>query len=232
MASQVSIEMLESLRQVCDAGARVTQAQITGWHQAWRDAVSPSPSDEELLVLVNEHGQPFSPRLMAQRWLCHLLGLRHQAVHILLTWHSPGAGPMLVCQVRSLNKQDFPGHIDMSVGGHVKGQDELYDTALTEMSQELGLTPHDLVQAELSPVGGYACCIERPDLAYYDLEYRTVYVGQVKDLEPVHFHDREVDGMYLCPVDQAEALLQQTILPVANGLRLSLPCCLAHFKRD
>jgi hypothetical protein len=83
MTSMVPSRRLGILRTVCDAGARVTSGQIDAWHDEWLDAVSPTPADQESLVLVNEHGQPFSPLVRAPRWLCHLLGLRHQAVHIL-----------------------------------------------------------------------------------------------------------------------------------------------------
>lgn len=218
----------ESLRHACGAGASITQTQIDTWALEWFDTVRPNASNQETLMLVDAQGDSFSPELKAPRWLCHLLGLRHRAVHIVLVWHSPKAGPMLLCQVRSFVKRDFPGHIDISVGGHVKGDDDLYATALTEMREELGLTANDLVDASLQPVGAYDCAIERSDLGFFDREYRIVYMGQVTDVDSIHFQDKEVDGLYLCPLSQAKALLNQSVLPVANGLTWTLPLCLDY----
>lgn len=230
MQSESWRDQVDVARQAIHAGRNVSPEDALQWTAAWLGWVKPRGQETEELRLVDNTGQGLQPEVLAPRWLCHLLGLRHACSHVILRWDSPHLGSVLVCQVRSWDKPDFPGHVDVSVGGHVVGAAGTAATAEIEMQQELGLSRDDLVEGALDTVGGYACDITEPQRHFYDAEWRDVYVGRLKTLESVRFVDGEVTAVTLCPVSQARQLLAQEALPVANGLTGSLPLCLDYWE--
>ncbi|MFC1765258.1 NUDIX domain-containing protein [Planctomycetota bacterium] len=207
-------------------GARVTPSQLVELAGQWQSRIPNSAQETETLVLVDDTGCAYEPELCAPRWLCHLLALRHVAVHVLLLWESPRLGPVFICQMRSWTKKDFPGHVDISVGGHAIGATAPAESALIEMQEELGLGPDDLQTPGLQRIGGYECFISVDDKQFYDVEWREVYLGRVNNIDRLRFIDGEVAGVYLCPLQHARGLLKQNSMSVANGLRMSLPLCL------
>ena len=225
-------QVLARDRALCRRGP-VTQARIDDLAGQWLARLGPPDpaAEREALVLVDAGGRPAEPRCLAPRWLCHLLGLRHPCVHVMIWWSSPGLGPVIVCQVRSWTKRDFPGHLDISVGGHRVGDAAPYASALREMREELGLTEADLVGGEMAPAGTYECTVQDERTGFFDVEWRHVFVARVRDLSAVRFEDGEVGGLYLCPVAGATALLTQDRLAVADGLKFSLPLCLDYLSQ-
>ena len=228
MASDWTAE-LASLRAAFDKGANISQDRIDELSAIWIERIRPVAKETELLVLVDDHGRPFLPVRKAPRWLCHLLSLRHKAVHVLLEWNSPRLGRVFICQVRSWTKADYPGFVDISVGGHRVGDLESRQAALIEMQEEIGVSASDLV-ADLTLVGGYDCLNEAVRRVFHDAEWRDVYIAQVRSLDAVRFTDGEVVGIYLCPQAEARNLLAQDRIPIANGLRLSLPIYLKYLE--
>jgi len=165
--------------------------------------------------------------LTAPRWLCHLLGLRHRCAHVALSWLSPELGKTFILQVRSWSKADSPGHIDISVGGHVKGSGSTEETAYKEMEEEFGIARGDLKDGRLYSVGVYESYNERKQQNFHNAEWREVFVGELatENLGKIRFKDSEVVGLHLCPASQARDLLDQKKLPIASALALSLPRC-------
>ena len=175
----------------------------------------------ELVAVVDSEGH--SSDLIAPRWLCHLLGLRHRVVHILLVWQSAGMGRVFVFQVRHWNKDDLPGHVDISAGGHVTHSDNQnppFDTAYREMEEELGIKADSLTKP-LIYCGGYLNYVERPVENLYDAEWCDVFVGTVSNtgFSQIHFADEEVVGLYLCPENEVENLITQTRIPMAGAIQ-------------
>jgi len=221
-------EELALQRQTLEAGKLLSQAKIDALVETWLPRIAPPVREKEVFLLVDDQGHPLTPALHAPRWICHLLALRHRAAHVQLHWESPRLGPTFILQVRSWDKMDFPGHIDLSIGGHVVGDRTSLEAAEIEMDEELGLSRVDLTDSKLHSLGGYNCLNQVPDKAFYDREWRDVYCGEINSLQTIAFKDEEVVGIYLCPVSQARDLLAQKILPVAHGLVKSLPLCLDH----
>jgi isopentenyldiphosphate isomerase len=220
------LEEWAALRADLNKGEDASQPQLDELAAAWIDRVRPAGKETEPLVLADCRGRVLQPVRQAPRWLCHLLALRHRCAHVLLWWDSPKLGRVFVCQVRSWHKIDYPGFVDISVGGHVVGQRDPRQAAFAEMHEEIGVAADDLVGGDLTFVSGYDCYHESHKRPFYDAEWRDVYVGQVRSLDAVGFTDGEVVGIYLCPHTGARDLLAQEKIPVANGLRLSLPVCL------
>lgn len=188
------------------------------------------PHDKiEPLPLLNSQGQHLGTT--APRWICHLLGLRHRCAHILLIWNSPALGDVAVLQIRDWSKDDSPGYVDISVGGHMTSTevDSAQDAPFTEMLEETGLAPSDL-EGPLQYLGGYPFDEARPDETLYNSEWREVYIGRLKQdsFTKVCFPDGEVAAVVLVPLSTAWKLLRQNTIPMASALINSLPRCLEH----
>jgi 8-oxo-dGTP pyrophosphatase MutT (NUDIX family) len=210
---------------------RLEQAEITHLATIWRARLSPRVAEEELFDLCDDRGM--ATGVTAPRWLCHLLGLRHRAVHVIL--RSPQN--LLVLQVRSPNKADWPDHIDTSVGGHVRAGETYLDAGLAEIEQELGLPAHNLeawlVGGKLEPVGTpyerYDCQPATPPFRNH--QFNQIYAGHLTPdgLARIRFHDGEVSALYLCTEVEAERLLAAGTR-IAPGLAHSLPRYLAWYN--
>ena len=186
------------------------------------------PAEEEPFDVCDPYAQPTG--VTAPRWLCHLLGLRHRATHILL--RSPQ--DLLVLQVRSPTKADWPDHIDTSVGGHVRAGQSFLEAGLAEMEEELGLPAQRLatflVGGTLEKVGApYERYDLRPGvLPFRNRQVNQIFAGQLtpQGLAAIHFRDGEVSALYLCSDGEAQRLVEEG-LRVAPGLIHSFPRYLA-----
>ncbi len=221
---------VQKLRDLLAHGEGVEQSQldaVTAELTPQKSSLRPKDKDE-LLPLFDANGKTLDT--FAPRWICHVLALRHRCAHVLLIWRSQAMGNTLVLQIRSWDKDDSPGRLDISVGGHMTATDkEAEDAALAEMLQETNLTIDDIEKRTLHPVGGYSFDEDpRPVENFYNSEWRDVYVGYVKHdrLERIKFPDGEVAGVMLVPLKDARQLLQQQILPMASALTQSLPVCI------
>ncbi len=221
---------IQELRDSLAYGEGVEQSQldaVTAELTPQKSSLRPKDKNE-LLPLFDKNGKALGTS--APRWICHVLALRHRCAHVLLIWRNQVMGDTLVLQIRSWNKDDSPGCLDISVGGHMTAiNKEAEDVALAEMLQETNLTIDDLEEHTLQYVGGYPFDeVPRLNENFYNSEWRDVYVGCVKHdrFERTKFLDGEVAGIMLLPLKDAQQLLQQQILPMASALTQSLPVCL------
>lgn len=228
-----TFEELKKLRLRLHHGEKIIQSELDEIVKTWRkykDVLRPHEKDE-LFPLVDTKGN--FTALIAPRWICHLLSLRHKSTHVLLQWQSPRLGRVFVLQVRSWTKSDSPGRLDISVGGHITGDDPSMSLESTyrEMEEELGITRANLKGGELLYQKGYESYDENEDNNFYNCEWRDVYVGEITtcEFDRIRFNDNEVVGLYLCPEPEARNLLKQSIIPLASALKCSLPLCLSHF---
>lgn len=172
---------------------------------------------EEWFDLVCNNGQQTG--IKAPRWLCHLVGLKHLAAHIALYFSAQDAS-ILILQVRSWTKSDSPGHLDISVGGHVRSGNTLLQTALLEMKEEIGFDAQDMVEEDLKKTSKYSAYNSSGEW-FHNNEWCEVFTGEVKpdSISKLQFVDGEVVGMYLCPKSELTALLEQDTFPIAPALR-------------
>lgn len=87
---------------------------------------------EEFFDVVNGHDEPVG---RATRREVHARGLRHRAVHVLV---SDKAGRVFL-QKRSMKKDTSPGRWDSSSSGHVDAGEDYDVAAVRELGEELGL---------------------------------------------------------------------------------------------
>jgi isopentenyldiphosphate isomerase len=176
----------------------------------------------ELLNWVNSAG--LMTDVKGPRWLFHLLGLRHKTSHILLHFNSPALLKVLVLQVRSWSKFDEPGHLDVSVSGHVTEDFTAEESAYREMQEEIGLKKEDLRSA-LQWQFSYENFVSSPEINFYNLEWHEVYTAEINisTLARINFNDNEVVALYLHPFSQVKNLLTQKSIKLASGLKNTLP---------
>jgi isopentenyldiphosphate isomerase len=222
------IDQLHEHRMQFSNSESVMQSEIDSGTEVWsprRDQLCRS-GKSELLHVVDCNGVPTG--VTAQRWLCHLLGIRHRCVNVLLRWRSQRMGTVLVLQVRSWAKLESPGHVDISVGGHVVGNHQPEETARVEMHEELGITMSDLVGQRLDWRGAYESPAEADSRnVFLNREWRDVYVAELLPdrFDRLQFLDGEVVGLYLTRESEAEQLLNQRTIPFASALKYSLTMC-------
>jgi 16S rRNA (adenine1518-N6/adenine1519-N6)-dimethyltransferase len=87
---------------------------------------------DELFFVVDENNQPIDP---LPRKLVHGHGVWHRVAHI---WIINDENKIL-CQQRSLTKENNPGLWEGFFGGHIGPNEEYADAAQRELEEELGI---------------------------------------------------------------------------------------------
>ncbi|MCD6290624.1 MAG: NUDIX domain-containing protein [Anaerolineae bacterium] len=216
---------LETDRARAAQGSAISQTMVDEWTHIWAERLG-RPSTDERFDVCDETGQPTG--IIAPRWLCHLLGLRHRAVHVLL--QAPNG--LFVLQVRSHDKADWPGLIDVSVGGHLRAGQDYESAARREMEEELGITPTMLAPPGLVPIGQpQPGCDEDPrQPLLLNRQFNQLYIARLaaSGLDTIRFQDGEVCALYLCNAREVERLVSSN--SCAPGLTHSW--MLYQAKRD
>lgn len=86
----------------------------------------------ELLYVVDEYDVAIPPR---PRHETHALGLWHRTAHIWII----NDKKQLICQKRSINKDQYPGLWEPFVGGHIGPGDDYFAGAVKEVIEETGI---------------------------------------------------------------------------------------------
>lgn len=158
------------------------------------------------------------PVLMAARWLCHLVGLRHGTVEIFI---DPPGGELkgfTLVQVRGMDKLEAPGAFDIPCAGHISGADSVEVSLGKELGEELNLTLDSL--ADLRLLGRYNSYNESTERGLVNNEYRVLYRATLKPdaVRRIRFTDGEVAGLSVFAVKELRALVQKFPERVASGL--------------
>lgn len=191
------------------------------------------PNDgAEPLLIVDKNGE--SLNIEAPRWMCHLLGLKHKAVHLLLYSRNDVMDLVFILQVRSFTKFEYPGHLDISVGGHVVGRESSHRTVLKEMEEELGIPLGLLLNSNFHHINSYMVEDIKPEMNLYNYEQRELYIAEIdsKSISAINFKDNEVVGLYLCTLNSVKDLLDHSTLPLTHALKESLPKCLNFLANE
>jgi 8-oxo-dGTP pyrophosphatase MutT (NUDIX family) len=189
-----------------------------------------SVSATEPFVLLRDDAA--GEALVGPRWWFHLLGLRHGAVHIVLT--TPQG--FFVAQRRSFAKDSSPGALDVAVSGHIGLNDPL-TAAWREMAEEVGLERADLVAETLHPFFDHDIAIlthAEANPPYLDREHHWLYTAIISaaGLAHLRFRDGEVTALLLAGPREVARLHARCLagqqqqageLDIASGLFLTLP---------
>jgi 8-oxo-dGTP pyrophosphatase MutT (NUDIX family) len=160
---------------------------------------------------------PDCSSLLVARWLAHVAGFRHRAVHLFLD--HPTRKEYTFVQLRSFDKCGYPGCFDIPVGGHIKDSVPVETSLAEELHEELGFDlARDVDGLALVGTYDYADATNRAEVR--DMEHRTLYVGTLREeaLGRAHFTDGEVAALCLFSVHEIQLLLRRHPEQTASGL--------------
>lgn len=142
----------------------------------------------ELFDILNEDGSKTG--IVKERGVAHREGALHGTVHIWIVRENEKSGYDILLQKRSNNKDSHPGCYDISSAGHISAGDEIMESALRELWEELGLS----VQPEQLELFG------------------TTHVKFEKTFYGKRFRDNEIssDFIYRQPVEIDKLNLQES----------------------
>lgn len=142
----------------------------------------------ELFDILNEDGSKTG--IVKERGVAHREGALHGTVHIWIVRENEKSGYDILLQKRSNNKDSHPGCYDISSAGHISAGDEIMESALRELWEELGLS----VQPEQLELFG------------------TTHIKFEKTFYGKRFRDNEIssDFVYRQPVEIDKLNLQES----------------------
>lgn len=128
----------------------------------------------EIFDVCDEIGAPTGA--VVERTKAHEKGICHRTAHIWVVRKKSNTYQVLM-QKRAMNKDSFPGRFDTSSAGHIKAGDEPVESALRELSEELGISA---VKDDLSFAGKLRIQYEKEfhNKIFKDNEVAFVYVYQ------------------------------------------------------
>lgn len=142
----------------------------------------------ELLDVLDADGNPTG--LVRERGLVHKRGDFHRTSHIWIARRRQAGGFDFLLQKRSREKESFPGCFDTSSAGHVPAGSGFLESAVRELSEELGIACRE---DELSFLG------------FYEEQYSGTFFGK-----PFLNHELGAVYVYTEPVDEHGLSLQES----------------------
>lgn len=144
----------------------------------------------EFFDVVDLYGNPTGE--IVERTYAHTHAIRHRTAHIWIIRHNLGRIQILL-QKRSAEKDSFPGKYDTSSAGHIAAGHEPLESALRELSEELGIEARE---DQLTFAGTFDISFEEKfhEKMFRDNEIAFVYVydGPV-DIEELTLQSEEVE---------------------------------------
>ena len=167
----------------------------------WRESVFKM----ECFDIVDENGQPTGKTV--SRDAAHRDGIRHRTAHVWIVRKSD-AGCDILLQKRSMEKDSYPGFYDTSSAGHIPAGDEPLQSALRELSEELGITAEP---EQLAFAGVFRIRYEKQfnGRLFRDNEITTVFVyTQPVDITTLVLQKSEVDEVLWFDLDEVWSAIQ------------------------
>lgn len=176
----------------------------------------------EYFDIVDENGQPTG--IVEERSIVHAKGLAHRAVHMWIYRIHKGTLQLLL-QKRSSTKDSHPSCYDMSSAGHVSAGDDFYESALRELTEELGVNAQTLYELFPYPVS-YTKVFH--DKTFIEKEYNMVYalkldweeasfILQEEEVELVKWFDASA-VLELAKSDGAHCLIFDEVMKVIDWI--------------
>lgn len=153
----------------------------------------------EIFDIVDENGRPTGKTV--ERTTAHREGIRHRTAHIWVIRQRNGIYECLL-QKRSLCKDSFPGQYDTSSAGHIHAGDEIVDSAIRELEEELGIKAE---QEDLKSAGSFVIKVDKVFHAeeFHDREIAFVFVyDKDVDIKDLHLQKEEVDEVRWFSVEE------------------------------
>lgn len=142
----------------------------------------------EMFDVIDENGTPTG--LIKERGVVHREGALHATSHIWIARENAKSGYDILLQKRSADKDSHPGCYDISSAGHIGAGDTSLNSALRELSEELGITaaPEHLKE--------------------FGVQYKN-FEGEFYG-KPFRDSQRSILYLYTEPVDESALILQES----------------------
>jgi isopentenyldiphosphate isomerase len=164
----------------------------------------------ELIDIVDEFGNPTGE--IVERSIAHKDGIRHRTAHVWIARKVEEKWKVLL-QKRAMTKDSFPGRYDTSSAGHIQAGNEPLESAIRELSEELGI----LAEPEQLEFAG------------------TFHIQYEKEFHNKMFKDNEIAFVYvyLENVDIEKVIVQEEELDCVEWFDLeeTYKECIAHNKK-
>ncbi len=146
---------------------------------------------DELIDILDSEGNFTGSSLMKSE--AHKKGLFHPTVHI---WFYNKNVEILI-QQRAASKETHPLLWDVSVAGHIGAGEDFVQSAIREISEEIGL---DVLEKDLKKVGVFKSEKKIRD-DFMDCEFHHTYICELKiSLEFLKKQESEVKALALIPL--------------------------------
>lgn len=157
---------------------------------------------DELIDVLDAQGNYTGKSVMKSE--AHRNGVFHPSIHV---WLYTQKGEILI-QKRSKNKDTHPGLWDVSVAGHIGAGEDIVNSAIREVKEEIGL---DITKKELYKIGVFKySCQHHKDLL--DREFHHTFLCELKiPLTKLEMQENEVDDLKLISIPVFKKELESKI---------------------
>ncbi len=157
----------------------------------------------ELLDIIDDNGNIISK---ANRKLVHEKGLRHHASGLIIIDKMPGGGYKMLSQQRAFNKDKNPGLFDISASGHVQSGQDVVDSLLREVQEELSLNLNR-EQLQLFKIYWRNETFNNGTFIENELDY--IYISQLNlDISKIKFQKEEIEQIVWLTVDEIKLKIE------------------------
>lgn len=161
---------------------------------------------DELVDRLDEEGNYTGQTILKSD--AHRQGIFHPTVHI---WFYTNQGEVLM-QRRGEFKDTYPLLWDVSVAGHIGAGEDIYDAALREVKEEIGLT---ILKEDLTKIGVFKSIQEHSE-NLIDNEFHHTFLCELKTpLGTLKKQNSEVEALTMIPLIQ----FAEEIWGLANAAR-------------
>ena len=158
---------------------------------------------DELIDILDANGKPTGKTALKSE--AHKNGWFHPTTHI---WFYTNKGELLL-QQRAKSKDTHPLLWDVSVAGHIGAGENVLDSALREVEEEIGLK---IAKTDLQKIGCFKEIHKHSD-DLIDCEYHHTFLCELKvSLDSLIKQKSEVEALQLMPISQFEDELQNETL--------------------
>ena len=156
---------------------------------------------DELIDILDDEGNLTGQNCLKS--IAHQKGFNHATVHI---WFFTVQGNILL-QQRGATKKIYPLLWDVSVAGHVNSGENLYDAAIREVKEEIGLN----IKKEALIKIGVMKSFKSYDFGVIDNEFHTVFISKLnEDINNLSAQKEEVEALKIVSSSTFKELLENS----------------------
>lgn len=165
----------------------------------------------ELFDILNPDGSKTG--IVRERVVAHREGSLHATVHMWIVRPNEKSGYDVLLQKRSQTKDSNPGSYDISSAGHVDAGDEILESAIRELKEELGI---EAKPEELHYIGVHYGAFEAEFYGkmFRDRELSSVYVyTEPVEIENLKLQKEEVESVRWMDYEECRQKVHDGTMP-------------------